>query len=118
MAKNKKQNFWLLAIVFTGITIVALHIEWNTPKGPKAAMMNQSMGNMMKGEHLRNITFTQLLENNQPENMMGNGAGHTSHHGEMDQMLFGIHRVTTLLIFLLIPFILGGTIFLAIVWLK
>lgn len=118
MAKSKKQNFWLLVIVFTGITMVALQLEWNSPRGPEAAMMNQSMGNMMRGEHLQNITLSQLLSNNQPENMMGNASGHSEHHGEMDQMLFGINRVTTLLIFSLIPLILGGTVFLVVIWLK
>jgi hypothetical protein len=118
MAKNKKQNFWLLAIVFTGITITALYIERNTQRGPDAVMMNQSMGNMMKSEHLRNITMAQLLCNNPQETMMGNESDHSSHHGEMDQMLSGIHRVTTLLIFTCIPFILGGTAFLFVIWIK
>ena len=118
MAKSKKQNFWLLVIVFVGITIVALQIEWNSPRDPEATMMNKSMGNMMKQEHLSNVTLRQLLAYNLPENMMGQSSGHSNHHGEADQMLFGINRVTTLVIFALIPLILGGTVFLAVIWIK
>lgn len=118
MIKSKKRSFWLLTIVFAGITMVALQMEWSSFRGPESTMMNQSMGNMMRQEHLGNTTLPHLLAYNAPENMAGQSSGHSNHHGETDRMMFGINRVTTVVIFSLIPLILGGAVMLAVIWIK
>lgn len=115
MFDKKKLNFWRLAVVFLGITLITLFFLWNSPKQKKAEMMNVSMGSMAKSMHLSNITIYNLL---QSEKMEQNMMSTENHHQNQPFSLLNMSFITTGAIFLLLPFIIGGSIILAIVWLK
>lgn len=116
MFDKKKVNFWRLSLIFTGLAITVLLLLWNSPQENKASMMGNSMGNMMKQMHIpSNITVYDLL--NQGEQQSGMGQMH-SQHGGQSPAIFKLNFISTGLIFLLLPFILGGAVYLAIVWIR
>jgi hypothetical protein len=78
-------------------------------------MMDQSMGNMMGQNHLKEITIRDLiLREEQSETTQTDE--HAQHHSSEGSPLSALYRITTLTIAVLIPFILAGTIFLMIIW--
>jgi hypothetical protein len=91
--------------------------EWSKPQPMEAAagMMNDSMGNMMSSMHLGNVNISDLLYQEERQEA---ATGMSSHHSEEDSELKRIHYFTTLSIIILLPFIVAGTAFLSIVWLK
>lgn len=110
---NKKLHFWRLAFIFGGITILTLFFLWTRPQENKAKMMNTSMGNMMKSEHAQNITLNDLFS--KVENSSKMEEMH-SHHQNQEPVILNLSFFITTLIFLLLPFIIGGAIILAIAW--
>lgn len=115
MFDKKKLNFWRLALLYLGATILILFFLWSSPYKPNSQMMDSSMGNMMKTMHLSNITIYDLMRNEgaeQSSNEMD------SHHQDKSSSVYNMGIMTTSIIFLLLPFIIGGTIILAIVWIK
>lgn len=121
MIDKKKQHFISLFLIFGVIVLFTLMNEWSKPQPLEAAssMMNDSMGNMMSSMHLGNVSIDDLLyqEENQEENQEEASAT-SSHHSAEDSELNRIHYFTTLSIIILLPFIVAGTTFLSIVWLK
>lgn len=72
----------------------------------------------MTSMHVTNVTIYDLLTLN--ENSM-NASGQTPQQMNQAQQLSGIHQGTintTALIFLLLPFVIGGTIILTILWIR
>ena len=115
MFDKKKLNFWRLAFIFTGITVIILFMLWSSPQSGKASMMDSSMGNMMKSMHVSNIDIYDLFgkaENSEQMNQM------TQMHSSQSPIIYKLSFVTTSIIFILLPFIIGGTIILALVWFK
>lgn len=115
MFDKKKLNFWRLALLYTGATILILFFLWSSPYKPNSQMMDSSMGNMMKTMHLSNITISDLIGNQRVEQSTSEM---DSHHEDKSSSIYNMGIVTTSIIFLLLPLIIGGTIILAIVWIK
>ncbi len=116
---KKKLHFWRLAFIFGGFTIIILLLLWSSPKEPKAQMMTSSMGNTMAQMHVSNITIYDLLKNEQmQEQSQGQTDNMSSHHDSQAPIVVTLNFLTTALIFLLLPLIIGGSIILAIVWIK
>ena len=113
MFNKKKLNFWRLAVCYTGITVVILLLLWSSPYKSKSAMMDGSMGSMMKNMHMQNITIYDLLSNPEKQKKSNEMA---SHHE--DSPVYNMGVLTAGTIFLLLPFIIGGSIMLAIIWIK
>jgi len=118
MFDKKKLNFWRLAVIFMGFIVISLMSLWLSPQGKKATMMNVSMGNMAKDMHLSNITIYDLVDNPETEeDTQSDLTDSAEHHSETSGIkTMGI--ITTLIIFGLLPLLLGGSIILAIVWTK
>lgn len=115
MFDKKKKNFWLLAIIFIAITITILFSLWNSPQASqRAAMMNTSMGNMMKSMHLSNLKIYDLF-NQEIEQQISEAE---NHHATQASVIYQLNFISTAVIFFLLPFIIGGTILLAIVWVR
>lgn len=115
MFDKKKLHFWRLAFIFTGITIVILFMLWSSPQQGKAAMMGGTMGSMMKSMHVSNIRIYDLLS--KPDHTELMNQMNQQHRGQAP-IIYKLSFITTALIFILLPFIIGGTIILALVWFK
>jgi hypothetical protein len=113
MFHKKKLNFWRLAFLYTGMIATILLLLWNSPNKSNSAMMDGSMGSMMKGMHTQNITIYDLLSNPEAKQKMEEMA---SHHENSPVYNMGV--LTTASVFLLLPIIIGGSIMLAILWIK
>lgn len=117
---NKKLNFWRLAIIFAGITAITLMLLWSFPQEPQAQMMDTSMGNMMKGMQDKNLTIYDLFdapEAQSEQSQAGHGGDTLSHHQNQSVMV-SLNFLSTAIIFLLLPLIIGGAIMLAIAWIR
>lgn len=115
MFDKKKLNFWRLAVIFSGVVAVSLFFLWASPHEPKADMMTESMGSIASGMHLSNATIYDLLQ--KPE-MSGQTQDMSTHHPDETTSMMRTGTAATIIIFGLLPFIIGGTIILAIVWIK
>ncbi|KNY28064.1 hypothetical protein [Pseudobacteroides cellulosolvens] len=118
---KKKLRFWRLAITFVEITILALIVSYGYGYRKQASMMNKTMGNMMSSMHLGNITLSDMIkEQEQIEGLQeqNQSQSHNSHHSQSDSFLTATHYLTTATIVILLPFIIAGSVFLAIIWLK
>mgnify|MGYP000647956086 CR=1 FL=1 len=117
MIDKKKQHFISLSFIFGVIILFTLMNEWSKPQPLEASssMMNDSMGNMMASMHLSNININDLVYQEESQEA---ATGMSSHHSAEDSELKRIHYFTTLSIIILLPFIIAGTAFLSIVWLK
>lgn len=109
---NVKKHFWQLTFGFLLLVMPALISSWSTYQnqdGMMMQMMGQSMGDMMRMMHASNISLADLLtwknEMTMPQSALGASTG-----------LMLVHMLTTNIIFLLVPVILAGTVFLLIVW--
>ena len=119
MFDKKKLNFWRLAFIFGGFTIIILLLLWSSPQEPKAQMMTSSMGKTMAQMHVSNITIYDLLKNEQiQEQSQGQTDNMSSHHESQAPIVVTLNFLMTALMFLLLPLIIGGSIILAIVWIK
>ena len=116
---KKKLHFWRLAFIFGGFAIVILLLLWSSPQEPKAQMMTSSMGNTMAQMHVSNITIYDLLKNeNMQEQSQSQTDSMSNHHENQSPIVVQLNFLTTALIFLLLPLIIGGSIIMAIVWIK
>jgi hypothetical protein len=114
MFNKKKLSFWRLSFIFIGITVLILFMLWSLPQESKAAMMNTSMGNMMKSMHISSNIYDFFGQSELGEQM--NGMSKT--HSNQAPIIYKLSFVTTSFIFILLPFIIGGSIILALVWFK
>ncbi len=114
MFDKKKINFLRLAVIFSSFIIITLFFLWSAPNKQQASMMPGSMGNTMAKEHLNNITIYDLLKLDEMKEQANSST--EAHHD--NSALFQISSLTTGIIFLLLPLIVGGSIVLAIVWIK
>jgi hypothetical protein len=75
------------------------------------------MGNMMSSMQLKNVTLNDLLNGQQQDNM-SMGSDMSSHHENGSDFMKVSNELTTGTIVVLLPFIIAGAIFLAIIWIK
>lgn len=115
MISKKKLHFLQLAFVFTAITICTLLYDWsnNMNLSNSMSMMSQSMGNMMSSMHLKNTQLSDLISYKEQEQ-----SNMSMSHEPKEGYIKEIHYITTIVIVILLPFIIGGTVFLAITWIK
>lgn len=117
MISKKKLHFLQLTFVFTAITIGTVLLNWssNTNIKNSMSMMGQSMGNMMSSMHLKNAKLSDLVTSKEQTNTSkSKNMSNETKEGYLKE----IHYITTTIIVVLLPFIIGGTVFLAIVWFK
>lgn len=124
MFDKKKLNFWRLAVIFLGFTVITLISLYMSPQEKKASMMDESMANMAS-MHLENITIYDLVNSSDSETGSqdyGTAVQRTSnasqHHEDEASAVRTMGIVTTIIIFTLLPLLICGTIILAIVWIK
>lgn len=117
MLNRKKLHFYQLSFVFGALIIITLLFqrELTSRIEPSEDMMTQSMGNMMSSMHLKNINLTSLFAS---ERESKSDMNMSSSHESNNSVIKGIHYVTTITIVALLPFIIAGVIFLAIIWIK
>lgn len=116
MAK-KKRPFIRLSIVFLLLILASLFYSWGYHKTGKESsmMMDVSMGDMMGENHLKEITIQDLIVQEEKSEAIQTEDSMASHH-DSGGLMQSIHKITTITIVALLPFIIAGTIFLVIVW--
>lgn len=117
MINKKKLHFYQLTIIFTAISIIALMYNWgNWSKADKSeSMMTDTMGKMMKSMHLGSVKMSDLFKS---EAMANNDNNQNSQVQEEGSYIKDLFNLSTIVVVVLIPFIIAGTVFLAIIWLK
>ena len=124
---KKKLHFYQLTIVFGTIVTLTLLYNWgnNGSTETGSSMMGQSMGKMMSSMHLKNVTLKDLINGESQKNMNMNrasdrasGSDTSSHHESGSDFMKVSNLLTTGTIIVLLPFIIAGSIFLAIIWIK
>jgi len=119
MSDKKKINFWRLAFIFFGLAVVTLVLLWSSPQLPKAQMMDGSMGNMMKQMHVASKTIYDLFSTENGQSQMKESMKEMhSHHQGQSPVVYNLNILSTAIIFILLPFIIGGAVILTIVWIK
>lgn len=118
MPNKKTHHFWQLVLIFGAITVLALAASYGYSRTQQAGMMGSSMGNMMSSMHLRNITVNDLIRQQEQVETATGQDSMASHHGEGNGFLKATHTLTTATIIILLPFIIAGTVFLTIIWIK
>lgn len=115
---RKKLPFIRLSIVFSIVIIIAIFYSWGFAHKTEygSGMMDQSMGDMMGENHLKNVTVRDLITSDAQDKIKQSEDNHSGHHDTENSFLYTLHKITTLTITVLIPFILAGTIFLMIIW--
>jgi hypothetical protein len=117
LLKNKKLPFYKLSFISIGVVVITLLINWGyfLPMEKTESMMAKSMGNMMSSMHLKNIKLSDLFvaEAENKSSISSNNSTETTISYKK-----GIHYITTITIIVLLPLIIGGTVFLTIVWIK
>ncbi len=122
MFDKKKLNFWRLAVIFSGFTVITLMALYLSPQEKKASMMDKSMANMAS-MHLENITIYDLVGSSNTDTGAGTAAQNASktsanHHEDENSGVKAMGIISTVIIFTLLPLLICGTIILAIVWIK
>lgn len=115
MFNKKKMHFWRLVVLFGALILITLFLLWSNAPMQKASMMDSSMGNMMNSMHLSNITIYNLFDTMNSQKEI---SGTESHHLNQAPVIYQLSLLTTSIIFLLLPFIIGGAILLGIVWIR
>ncbi len=116
MAK-KKLPFIKLSIAFFIIILLAIFISWgNYKENNSGSGMDQSMGNMMGENHLKDITISDLIKQQEVNETMKQGTNDTSSHHSSTGFLKILHKMTTITIVLFLPLIIAGSVFLMIIW--
>lgn len=114
---KKKMPFIQLTMFFGVITLLTIFFVWGNYKGANSpTMMGQSMGNMMSNMHLNNISVGDFIKQKEQVEISNIADDVTNHHSGEEGILKTLHYFTTGTIVVLLPFILAGTIFLAIIW--
>lgn len=108
--KDKKKGFWLLTIIFGLLAMSALMVNLLTVTPGEDEGI--SMGGMMKAHHAENLKPGDLLKLSESDHSMNSNQG----HHEVTPVMQNIAFFTTIIIFLLLPFLLGGTVLLLVLW--
>ncbi|MBB6215474.1 hypothetical protein HNQ80_001563 [Anaerosolibacter carboniphilus] len=113
MLDKKKHHFLQLSVIFGALVTLSLLANWGYNAGLETGMtmMGQSMGNMMQTMHGQEITVSDLIRQ---EEKIETATQQENHH-ESESSFF---NAATGLMMVSLPFIIAGTIFLAIMWFK
>jgi t-SNARE complex subunit (syntaxin) len=121
LLSKKKLHFYQLCFISICVVIVTLLINWGYFKAEEKSksMMTNSMGGMMSSMHLKNIKLSDLFiaENENKDSTSSNINSNKSNEMAISYKK-EIHYVSTIIIIVLLPFIIAGTVFLTIVWIK
>ncbi len=121
MLDNKKIYFWQLTFIFGLITFLALIYSYGNDQGNQSQMMSDTMGELM-GMHLNNVTVSDLISQQEQMDTMAQSQSQaqdmSSHHSGTNSFVSAVHLLAIATIVILLPFIIAGTVFLAIIWLK
>lgn len=120
MLDKKKIHFWQLAIIFGSITILALINSYINYQGGQAESMGDTMAKMM-GMHLENVTVSDLISRQEQVEASAQNTDAqdmSSHHSGTNSYTNAVHLLAIATIVILLPFIIAGTVFLAIIWLE
>lgn len=117
MKNKKKLHFMQLSVIFLSVTILGLAANWGHIREMRSEseMMGMTMGDMMAVMHGSNVTFADMLW---PEESMVSQVSMTAHHERGRDFITISHYWSTAMIIILLPFILAGSVFLAVSWLK
>jgi len=115
---KRKLHFLELTFLFGIVTLMTLLYEWgySRPGEKGSEMMSGSMGSMMLSMHGRGATLADIIQQEEVSDTNADNDAHESHHSS--SYLSSIHYITTMTIIVLLPLIIAGSIFLAIVWIK
>lgn len=117
MLNKKKLHFYQLCFISIGVVVITLLINWGyfSPTEKTESMMTKSMGNMMSSMHLKNIKLSDIFvaEDQNKSTMSSNNSTETTISYKK-----GIYYITTIIIIVLLPFIIAGTVFLTVIWIK
>ncbi len=118
MVDKKKLHFLELAFLFGLVAVLTLLYQWGYSPilETGTGMMSGSMGSMMVSMHGRGATLAELLR--QEEASEAGMTGSSSHQGHHGNHLSRIHYITTMTIIVLLPLIIAGSAFLAVIWVK
>ena len=125
--KKGSEHFYQLLLVFGTIIIFTQFFMWGDIRNRNAskdAMMSGTMGDMMSSMHLKNIGLKDLFKSESENRKVSKSVSkikendHSSMHGESGGIMKNIHYVTTISIIILLPIIIAGAAFLAIMWIK
>ncbi|MDA8234113.1 MAG: hypothetical protein M0Z31_04760 [Clostridia bacterium] len=110
-SSNEKQGFWILTIFFGLMVVAGWGFLWVQPSSTphQSSMMVNTMGSKMKNE-IGSFTLADLFRPR--ENIKSSESAH--HQG--DSLVAKIHFATTSIIVVLFPFIVGGLVFLMVIW--
>lgn len=112
--ERKKHNFFKLSVVFCALVILGLLYNWGYYQENEAHMMDESMGSMMRSMHGEAVNLGELLRIGEA---IEYGTGKDEHH-DSDSFIAWSFNISTALMVVILPFIIAGSIFLAIVWFK
>lgn len=117
---RKKIHFYELAFFFCAIVILTQFFMWGDVRNinPSESMMARTMGENMREMHLKNIKYQDLF-NSEKESVKSEAA--SSEHGNSsngDKIIKKVHYIATITIISLLPLIISGSAFLAIMWIK
>lgn len=108
--KDKKRGFWLLLLIFGFLAIFSLAVNWavTEPGDPEIGM---SMGGMMNRHHLGQLTPQQLLASEIEPHAVSIATDQP-----VSPLIAAMGFISTLIVFLALPLMLGGAVMLAILW--
>lgn len=115
MFNKKKMHFWRLVFIFGALILITLFLLWSGGPVQKASMMESSMAGMMQSMHLSNITIYSLFDAMETQQEI---SASESQQLSQEPGIYQMSILTTSIIFILLPFIIGGAIILGIVWIK
>lgn len=117
MISKKTLHFIQLSVIFLLVTTLGLAANWGhiQEMRSQSEMMGMTMGDMMAVMHGSNLTFADMLW---PDEGMVSQVSMTAHHERGRDFISISHYWSTAMIIILLPFILAGSVFLAISWLK
>lgn len=114
---KKKMPFIILSAFFGALSLLIIFFTWGNSHSTTIAtsMMTQSMGEMMIDMHVSDVTVRELILQQEKTEAASATENQASHHSQ-GGFLKTAHYLTTGTIVILLPFILAGTVFLAIIW--
>ncbi|MHB8170739.1 MAG: hypothetical protein ACYDG6_04255 [Thermincolia bacterium] len=105
---DKKKSFWILLIFFS---ILALAVMVINQSAGDSGEMGLSMGGMMK-MHTNQLKAADLLK----PGPVDHGMGDISNHHNIEPLVASLGFLTTVVIFVGLPLLLGGAVLLMVLW--
>lgn len=110
--KDKKKGFWILLLIFSLLAVALLSVNQLTMDSSAMGDMDLSMGGMMKKHHINKLNAVDLLRSSFEPHGMATMDG----HHPLNQLMNSMSFVTTIIVYLALPLLLGGATFLLVLW--